>query len=275
MSDLIQIVVAAIVQGLLEFIPVSSSGHLAIVDLIFGWETVHPNLDAAVHFGSLFALLYHLRGALRSLLSSRGRSVTFDEAETISGRQLFKIAIWGTAPLVVVGLVLTATNLSLDVFATPIGIGATLLASGAVMLSTRFAKRAAKNLAAISHPLALTIGLVQMVAVLPGISRSGATVTGGVWGGLNYISAVRMSLLLAVPALLGAGVLVAADGLAEGGTTNWGYLGLAVAISAVVSLGSIQLLIRVVRRFRLLPFAVYSLAAGTVLLVLGISGVIG
>lgn len=260
----IQIVVLAVVQGLTEFLPISSSGHLVLVPYMFGWSDQGLAFDVAVHFGSLIAVLLFFRTDIAALLRG-GVQVLGGSLQTIESRLALGIAL-GTVPGAAAGFLLAGwieANLR-----SPAVIVFTLSGYAVLMLLADRYGRRHRVVADVRIRDALLIGLAQALALIPGTSRSGVTITAGMALGLERQDAARFSFLLAVPVILLAtayemiGLVMSRDPVA------WGELGLAAAISGVVAYLSIDFFMRFVSRIGLLPFAVYRLVLAGVILYL-------
>ena len=256
-----QAVLLGILQGLTEFLPVSSSGHLVLARRLFGSSVESPvALDVMLHVGTLLAVLGYFRADLLRLLLSLGGG---DSPER---RQVGLLAL-ATLPIVVVGL-LFAEQVE-AAFSSPAVVGLCLLIT-ACMLAWASRLPAGSKGADAMRPLdALVIGALQAVAVLPGISRAGATVTAGLGRGLDRDLAARFAFLLSIPAILGA-VVFKLDELVHLLDTSFAPVLAGVAASAVTGWLAIAIMMRVIRRGRLLPFALYCMITGCLGLYLGV-----
>ena len=261
MSEL-QVVILAIVQGLTEFLPISSSGHLVLVPSAFGWADQGLAFDIAVHFGSLAAVLIYFRGDIGALL--RGSvALLSGKMSRFESRLALAIGL-GTLPAAVAGLAL-ASWISANL-RSPSVIVVTLSAYAVLMLlADRFGKRD-RMLTSISIKDALLIGLAQALALVPGTSRSGVTMTAALALGFDRTDAARFSFLLAVPVILLATAYELTVLMGSEVAVAWGQLGLGALISAVVAYLSIEFFMRFVSRVGLLPFAIYRLVLAAVIL---------
>ena len=258
----LQVVVLAIVQGLTEFLPISSSGHLVLVPSAFGWSDQGMAFDVAVHFGSLAAVFVYFRSDIAALFRG-GAQVLGGKLESNESRMALAIAL-ATIPAAIAGLMFAgwiAENLR-----SPSTIVVTLAGYAVLMLLADRLGARNRQLTGVSVKDALLIGLAQALALVPGTSRSGVTMTAAMALGFGRMDAARFSFLLAVPViLLAAGyeftVLIGAD--AE---VAWGQLGFGAAISAIVAYLSIDFFMRFVSRVGLLPFAIYRLVLAAVIL---------
>lgn len=245
-----QAILWGLVQGLTEFLPVSSSGHLVLVPAIFGLEPPDLATTAVLHLGTLVAVLVYFRSDVIALFRFDTRA-----------RHIWWLLIIGTLPA---GLGLVFKD-QIDTFqqsSTLVAIA--LLATGVVLLGSQFIARRSRTLEDQSTADAVLIGTAQALAILPGISRSGMTITAGLGRGLDAEQAARYSFLLAIPAIVGGGVLEAVDLSSSGGLT--GSVWVAMVVAAVSGYLAIAFLIRVLVKRGLVPFALYCLVAGTVAL---------
>jgi len=260
----IQVVVLAIVQGISEFLPISSSGHLVLVPVAFGWTDQGLAFDVAVHFGSLIAVCAYFFDDIRMLLRGAVGVVTFDMSAP-PARIAFAIGV-GTIPAAAAGLLLASwieANLR-----DPSVIVFTLSAYAIAMVLADRLGRSERRFEGLTLKDAIIIGCAQALALVPGTSRSGVTITAGRLLGFERAQAARFSFLLSVPVILLATVYEMGGLFLSGETVAWGQLALGVAVSAIVAYLSIEFFMRVVSRIGLLPFAAYRLLIAGVILYL-------
>ncbi len=258
----IQTVILAIVQGLTEFLPVSSSGHLVLVPTLFGWQDQGLTFDVAVHFGSLLAVAVYFRNDLRALISG-GARLLGGKADSPESRMAMYLVI-GTVPAAVAGLLLVdwiEANLR-----DPLVVVYTLAGYGVLMvLADRFGRRQ-RVIASVGMKDAVIIGISQALALVPGTSRSGITITAAMILGFQRQDAARFSFLLSAPVILLATGYEVSLLITEGTQIAWEQLAVGASISAVVAYLSIDFFMRVVNFIGLLPFTLYRLGlAGVVL----------
>ncbi|MDJ0711126.1 MAG: undecaprenyl-diphosphate phosphatase [Woeseiaceae bacterium] len=261
----LQIVVLAIVQGLSEFLPISSSGHLVLVPYLVDWPDQGLAFDVAVHFGSLLAVCAFFRNDLLGLLRG-GVQVLSGDLRSAQATMALGIGI-GTIPAAMAGLLFAGwieANLR-----DPRIIVYTLAGYGILMaLADRYSHRT-KSINEVRIRDALIIGLAQALALVPGTSRSGVTITAGRFLGFERQDAARFSFLLSAPVIFLATLYKGAELVLGDTKVPWGELGLGVAVSAIVAYLSIEFFMRVVSRIGLAPFAVYRLLlAGVIIYVL-------
>lgn len=262
---MLDIILLAVVQGLTEFLPVSSSGHLVLLQHLLGSSEGDLFLDVVLHCGTLGSVLVVYRQDVWRLL----------RLDAPARLYILALAV-GTLPAVAVGLLLK--DVVEAVFASPVYAGVGLLVTGAVLLTTRLAPGrgdAPDTWEPRPVPLgkALLVGCAQAVAICPGISRSGSTIAASLWLGLARAEAARFSFLLSVPAIAGALVLHLLDGDL---TTRASGVGLALA--AVVAFGVGLVAIRwttmAVVQKHFWKFSVYVLVLGAVVVALVLAGVV-
>ncbi|MFT5359057.1 MAG: undecaprenyl-diphosphatase [Polyangiales bacterium] len=252
------------VQGLTEFLPVSSSGHVAIGALLFGLEEAGPSLSIVLHLGTLVATLLLFRKDVAGLFVATGRAVAKPSSlrDSEDGRTLARIFI-ASIPTAVIGLLVKDHVEEWSRF--PWIVGACLLVSAVLVITTRRSGVDGDAKKEISLSAALIVGVVQGIAVLPGISRSGATIAAAMMLGMAGASAFRFSFLLSLPAVAGAALLLLLKDNAFASVPPVLWLGGFVAL--VVGLFSLVLLRRVVNEGRFWAFSLYLVPVGIGLIV--------
>jgi len=261
--------ILGIVQGLTEFLPISSSGHLVIVQHLFGIVTDNLAFEVAVHAGTLLSVVAVYYADLgRMIASIYGRFFRLRNAQPFRNDSYFRLSVFiivATIPAVILGL--TLNDYFERIFHSVTLVGITLMITGLILLSTRWVKTAGCEL---TFGKSILIGCAQAIAILPGISRSGSTISGGLWCGLDRVEATRFSFLLAVPAILGALVLHLKElaGMALAGSTAV-ILTIGFLTSFLVGYFAIRFLLKVVQSGKFSWFGYYCVALGlTVILFL-------
>lgn len=258
----LQIIVLAVVQGLTEFLPISSSGHLILVPAFAGWTDQGLPFDVAVHFGSLGAVCVFFRNDIAGLIRGAG-DVLAGRSETLQARMAWCIGL-GTIPAAITGLLLAgwiAANLR-----SPMIVVVTLAGYGALMaLVDRFAPRD-RDISSIRIRDAMIIGTAQALSLVPGTSRSGITITAGRLLGFGRQDAARFSFLLSAPVILLATIYQVVKLITGDIEVPWENLAVAALISGVVAYLSIDFFMRFVSALGLLPFAIYRLILASVIL---------
>ena len=258
----LQIVILAIVQGLTEFLPISSSGHLVLAPYLFEWTDQGLAFDVAVHFGSLAAVCIFFRRDILSLLGG-GIQVLGGNVKTPESRMALAIAM-GTVPASIAGLMFASWiegNLR-----DPAVIVYTLAGYGILMaLADRFGRRE-RNMSDVGYKDAIIIGCAQALALVPGTSRSGVTITAARILGFERQDAARFSFLLSAPVILLAAGYKFVELISSDATVAWGQLGLGALVACIVAYISIEFFMRVVTRIGLAPFAIYRLILAAIIL---------
>jgi undecaprenyl-diphosphatase len=258
----LQVIILAIVQGLTEFLPISSSGHLVLVPVFLGWTDQGLAFDVAVHFGSLIAVMLFFRKDILALL--RGSiQVLGANVATTEARMALGIAL-GTIPAALAGLMFVdwiEANLR-----SPAVIVFTLSGYAVLMILADRLGRRNRDISGIRIKDAVLIGVAQALALVPGTSRSGVTITAAMALGFERQDAARFSFLLAVPVILLASVYSLIGLLRTEATVAWGQLAIGVVVSAIVAYLSIEFFMRFVSRIGLLPFAIYRMILAAVIL---------
>lgn len=256
--DLAQVIVLALIQGVTEFLPISSSAHLILPAQLTDWPDQGLLFDVAVHLGSLSAVILYFRGELARFTTEALRLRA--GASTVL---LSKVAV-ATIPAVIAGLLfkpLVESELrTVGVIAvTTIAFAIPLWWADRGVTSTR-------DEHALSYPQAAVIGLAQALALVPGVSRSGVTITAALLIGLGREGAARFSFLLAIPTIAGAALLSAVAAPSAPAVAAWPDLGLGFAVSAVAAYGCIAAFVALLNRTGMTPYVVYRLVLGAVLL---------
>ena len=261
--DLLQVFWLGIIQGLTEFLPISSSAHLILVPRLLGWPDQGLAFDVAVHVGTLCAVMLYFRRQILPLAGDTIRSAWRRQA--VGESPLGWALVIGTLPLVVGALVLAdaAEGLLRDpriIAAATIGFGLLLWA-----VVRRAGDRDERS---IGPGAALFIGAAQVLAIIPGTSRSGITMTAGLWLGLDTTAAARFSFLLSMPAIGLAGAWKALQLAGVDSAVDWGVFGFGALVSAVAAYLCIKAFLALVSRVGMMPFVIYRLVLGGVLLVM-------
>lgn len=252
---LIQVVILAIVQGLTEFLPVSSSGHLVLVPYLFAWADQGLAFDVAVHFGSLAAVCIYFRKDMASILAG-GMRLLGDNVTTPESRLAQAIAL-GTVPAALAGLLFASwieANLR-----DPLVIVYTLSGFGILMAIADRVGRRERNISGVGFRDAVIIGFAQALSLVPGTSRSGVTITAARFLGFGRQDAARFSFLLSAPVIFLAAMYKLIALILGNAAVAWGQLGLGALLACVIAYLSIEFFMRIVTRIGLAPFAIYRL----------------
>jgi len=271
--EFLHILVLALVQALTEFLPVSSSGHLVLASELLGWEYQGLAFDLALHFGTLIAIMVYFRRDVQELIVETLRwrpGVPLNESQRLA----FGIAL-GTIPAGLAGLALGDRGAML--LRHPLMIAANLVVFGALLWfadlhSRRHAAKAdaeptapsGSRFPGIGFGKAFLIGCAQALALMPGTSRSGATMTAGLLLGLDRNRAARYSFLLSIPVMVLATAHAAWEMRDATATLAWGDFLLGAGISAVAGWLVIRFFLETIRRVGVAPFAIYRFALAAV-----------
>lgn len=261
--DLLQLVVLALVQGVTEFLPISSAAHLVLVPALTGWDDQGLAFDIAVHVGTLAAVAGYFRGDIAALVRG-GLAPLVGRVPDARGR-LAWLLVLATVPVGLAGLAfkdVVETTLRAPAVIAWASIGFGLLLWAADRLGAR-----RRDETTLGWRGALLIGVFQALALVPGTSRSGITITAGLLLGLDRAASARFAFLLAIPVIALSGLLQAAELARAGAATPWGALALAAALAAASAWLCIHLFLRFITRIGMAPFVVYRVALGLVLLV--------
>ena len=261
-----QVIILALIQGLTEFLPISSSAHLILPSQILNWQDQGLAFDLAVHVGTLIAVLIFLRKDISSMLLSCWKVILGKGIDNEA--KLAMLIVLGTLPAVIIGFFIkdfVESNLrSVLVIAIASIVFGLLLAF--VDLKSSFKKQ--RELSALNVSNVLFIGFAQALAFIPGTSRSGITITVALALGFTRQSALRFSFLLSIPLILAGGLLSALDMFAaQTTTTAWADVAVATLVAGISAYACIQLFMNWVDRVGMIPFVIYRVILGAVLLV--------
>ena len=265
---LLQVIVLAVVQGLTEFLPISSTAHLYLTSWLFGWQVEGLDFDIALHIGTLLAvLLYFARDWVQIIAQGFGILMNGDEELKHNHMLLWLLAI-GSIPVGIAGMIFKEQ--AETTWRNPFVIGGMLIAVGVLMYLAENAGRQQRDLSSINLPDALTIGAAQALAVVPGTSRSGVTISAGLFRNMTRESAARFSFLLSTPAIGAAAAQALHDMYKKGGlhgVLNTDFL-VGVAVSALTGCLVISWFLHYLRRGGLRPFVYYRIVFGIIVLAL-------
>ena len=260
----VDIIVLSLIQGLTEFLPVSSSGHLVLANALLGLKQPGVATEIVLHAGTLLAVVLYFKRDLLALAAGTVRSLARRaDGEARGARNLVIAIVAGTVPAVIAGFAGGARLEAL--YENPRESAIEIIITGGILLSTLAIRRGTRG---ITLGRAIVIGVFQAIALLPGISRSGITIASGLYLGIRPEEAARFSFLLAIPAILGGVVLKIPEVVAEAHAGEGGVLAAGFVISFLVGYASIAALLRIVKRGRFGWFGVYCVTVGAVALLL-------
>jgi len=263
--DLVHIIVLAVVQGLTEFLPISSSAHLVLTPRVLGFPDQGLAFDVAVHMGSLLAVMGYFRADIGLMVRDFFRSLSGAREATQNSRLAWGILL-ATVPVAVFGLLfkdLVATDLR-----SPQVIAASTIGFGLLLWVFDVKGRRNRDEHSLTWKHALVIGLFQALALIPGTSRSGITITAGLMLGLTRKAASRFSFLLAIPTILMAGGMATLELFQTSAPVDWPAMILGVVLSFVTAYLCIHYFLSFIERISMLPFVLYRLLLGIAIFVL-------
>ncbi|KAB8190681.1 undecaprenyl-diphosphate phosphatase [Nonomuraea phyllanthi] len=256
----LEAVVLGLVQGLTEFLPISSSAHIRVVSALAGWQDPGAAFTAVIQLGTEAAVLIYFRQEIWEIVSTWVRSLFVKELRTHWAARMGWYVIVGSIPIGVLGLVFK--DQIETVFRDLRLVGTTLIVFGCILW---FADRTARNKLTLEKHLnfthALVYGCAQALALIPGVSRSGGTITAGLLLDYRREDAAKYSFLLAIPAVLSSGLLEVAQ-IGEGPAPAWGPTILATAISFVIGYAAVAWFLRYISHHRFTGFVIYRILLG-------------
>ena len=259
-----QIVILALVQGLTEFLPVSSSAHLILVPIVFGWQDQGLAFDVAVHVGSLSAVILYFKNQLQRMSYDWVQSVM--QRKNVGESSLAWAVIIGTIPAGVAGLLLN-DFIELNLRST-IVIAISTIAFGLLLWFADARGAQVRNEHSITLKDVLIIGFMQALALIPGTSRSGITITAGLMLGLTRDAAARFSFLLSIPLILAGGGLKTKELIESSIPVDWQAIILGTILSGISAYFCIHFFLKLLDKIGMMPFIIYRLILGAVLLLL-------
>jgi undecaprenyl-diphosphatase len=269
--DAFQAIVLGIVQGLTEFLPISSTAHLRIVPAFAGWEDPGSAFTAVVQLGTMAAVLLYFREDLWRILTTWFRSLRQPELRsTLDARMGWYIGL-GTVPIAIFGFIFSDQIESggRDLYL----IGCALIVMGLVLLYAEHVATRTRDLREINRKDATLIGFAQALALVPGVSRSGATITAGLFAGFDRESAARYSFLLSIPAVVLSGLFELRK-IGDPGGAGFAPTLIATVLAFVVGYASIAWMLRWLTSHSTVIFVIYRVALGALVLVLTAAGAI-
>ena len=261
--SLFYLLLVAIIQGLTEFLPVSSSGHLVLLPHLVGTQDQGPAIDVAVHVGTLGAVILFFWQDVKSAIFGAPRMLT-GRIDTDGSKLAFLLMI-ATIPVVIIGLILKVTGLA-DQMRSITVIGWSMLLFGVVLYYYDQIGSEEKTIQDWTLAEAIKLGLWQAVALIPGTSRSGITITGARKMGFSRKDGARISMLMSIPTIIASGVLLGADVI---GQADWELLKLA-GIGALFAFGAamlaLSLMMKLLNTISFTPYVIYRVILGVILI---------
>lgn len=260
---LFQQLLIAVVQGITEFLPISSSGHLILIPFLTSLPDQGPMIDVAVHVGSLLAIVIYFWRDVTGL--ARGGFATVGIGKDPQQKRLFLWVLVGTIPAVALGLFLKL-NGYLESFRVTDLVAVNLIVYGLLLGAADHFGKQEKSFEDVTLRDAILVGIAQAMALIPGTSRSGVTMTAARALGYKRVEAARFSFLLAVPAVAGAGLLAVLDLAEASAQMQWDAL-ITGVFTFIAAFATMAFLMNFLKRASMLVFVVYRVAMGVALLV--------
>lgn len=262
--DIWQIIILALIQGLTEFLPISSSAHLILLPELTAWEDQGIAFDAALHVGTLLAVIFYFRHDIKPLFLAWLTSLKTRQL-TPESRLVWGVAV-GTVPVVILGLTLSVTGW-VDYLRSGLLIAIATLVFGALLWYADTTARLQRDEYQMTWKDIVLIGVAQAIALIPGTSRSGITITAALMLGLSRQAAARFSFLLSIPVIILAGIDETIILLAQHVDIDWSALILGMSIAAISAYLCIEVFIRLLNQIGMLPFVIYRFILGLFLLI--------
>lgn len=260
--DFLHLILLGLIQGLTEFLPVSSSAHLVLLPLITDWQDQGLVLDVAAHFGTLIAVVIYFHRDLKGIVYAGIKSVPWQDNDL--NARLFWFLIMATIPVSVVGFF--GHDLIANYFRDPLTIAIATILFGLLLWWSDASGKHDRDDKNLSLKDIIWIGLAQILALIPGTSRSGITMTAGLILGLNRKTAARFSFLLSIPVIFLAGCYETFALIRKGSEADPISFAIVLIVSWLVAWLTIDLFLRFVEKTGMLPYVIYRLLLGNVLL---------
>jgi len=252
LSNIIEIIILSIVQGISEFLPISSSAHLNIVEIFFKFNSSSLMIDVSLHFGSLLAIIFYFRKELLDLKNNQ---------------KLLFLIIVGSIPIVIFGYIINITGL-ISLLENNLKIIAwTTLIFGIVLYFADRSKFDKKISSDLNAKTILYIGLFQILALIPGVSRAGITITASRFFGFNRFDSSKISFLLAIPAIAGASVLQLKNTIGQSFEFNYLII-ISITLSFLFSYFTIKFFLEYINKFSLNVFVIYRIIISIILFII-------
>jgi len=261
----LQLFVLALIQGITEFLPISSSGHLILLPALTGWDDQGNSMDVAAHLGTLVAVLIYFKEDTKGLalagIGAIGVSPARKAIDDTIYQKLFWYLVIATIPTVIVGLVFKVSGFD-DAIRLPHVIAATSIIFGILLYIADKRGDTEKTIKRMAIKPALIIGFAQILALIPGTSRAGITMTAARWLGFARIDAARFSMLLSIPTILAATVLGIKDIIESDNALIWESAATVAILSCIAALIAIHLLMKWLERANMTAFVIYRVLLG-------------
>lgn len=263
--DLIQLIILGLIQGITEFLPISSSAHLILVPLLADWQDQGLVIDVAAHFGSLFAVIFYLRKDISRILIAGFDSIKNKEVSTQDSRLFWYLAV-ASLPVLAAGFLLRDAVSSY--LRDPLIIAYASIGFGLMLWYADMKGQRLRQIDSINLRDAILIGLAQALALVPGTSRSGITMTAALILGLDRASAARFSFLMAVPIILAAGSYESLKLIQMNAGVDIVNFIVTVVFSGISAFLAIHFFMKFLDKIGMLPFVIYRVLLGVILIFL-------
>ncbi len=260
--DLIQLIILSLIQGITEFLPVSSSAHLILVPLLTEWQDQGLAIDVAAHLGSLFAVVFYFRKDISRILFAGINSIIKKDVSD-SDSKLFWYLAFSSLPVLIIGFLLR--DIVSIYFRNPLIIAVASIGFGLLLWYADVAGKRIRQVDSINIRDAIIIGFAQVLALVPGTSRSGITITAGLLLGLDRKSAARFSFLMSVPIILAAGGYESIKLIRMDTIVDMHDFFITAFLSAISALITIYIFLKFLDKIGMLPFVIYRIALGILL----------
>ena len=256
----------AIVQGITEFLPVSSSGHLLLISELLNQPDQTLQVDVAVHFGTLLAVVMFYRNDFKSLLRGLHKNMVFNFIDNEA--QFFRLLVLATLPVICTGFIFKFTGFIYEMRSLKV-IGFGMIVFGLILyIADRYGKKNRDN-KDWTHKDALIMGVWQAFALVPGTSRSGSTISGAMFLGFSRESSVNLSLIMSIPTIFASSMLLLIDFITiDFENSNVPIIALCVLLSFLSAIIALSILVKFVQNNSFVPFVVYRLMLGSLILYL-------
>jgi undecaprenyl-diphosphatase len=261
-NDIVLVILLSIIQGLTEFLPISSSAHLLLPSLLFGTKDLGLSFDIATHAGTLVAVIFYFKNDLMRMSSS----LLNNDKSLLDDRRLALLLIIATVPIVIVGL-LSSDLIQQRLFSLQ-SIATMNIVFAFVLMFAFAAGPKNKTIKQLTIFAAIFIGLIQVFALIPGASRSGTAITAGLIAGLSLKDASKFAFLLGIPTILGALVFLLLDMIAPGVEIDLLQLLVGFSISSVVAFLTIKYFLLFVEKIGVMPFVIYRIILGMAIILI-------
>ena len=261
-NDIVLVILLSLIQGLTEFLPISSSAHLLLPNLLFGTKDLGLGFDIATHAGTLVAVIFYFKNDLMRMSSY----LLSNDKSLLDDRRLAFLLIIATAPIVIVGL-LSSDLIQQRLFSLQ-SIATMNIVFAFVLMFAFAAGPKNKTIKQLTIFAAIFIGLIQVFALIPGASRSGTAITAGLIAGLSLKDASKFAFLLGIPTILGALVFLLLDMIAPGVEIDLLQLLVGFSISSVVAFLTIKYFLLFVEKIGVMPFVIYRIILGMAIILI-------